>query len=77
MIEPNLDIETNGLAICMYHYIYDDNTLPTKLNSNYISLDTLNEEIEYLTKNDYYFPTWSEVRDYIGANRFCLKRVLF
>lgn len=59
--------KTNGLAICMYHYVYDKNNPPDDLNSNYIDVQTLEEELKYLTENNYYFPTWEEVRQYVSG----------
>lgn len=58
--------KTNGLAICMYHYIYDKNDPPKEeLNANYIEVHALEEEFQYLKDNNYYFPTWEEVEKYV------------
>lgn len=59
--------KTNGLSICMYHYVYDENDPPEELNSNYIEVHALEEELKYLVDNDYFFPTWKEVRQYIDG----------
>ncbi len=59
--------KTNGLAICMYHYVYDKSNPPEDLNNNYIEIQTLEEELKYLTENNYYFPTWEEVRQYVSG----------
>ena len=59
--------KTDGLAICMYHYVYDEDNPPAKLNNNYIEVDTLEEELKYLVENEYFFPTWEEVRQYIDG----------
>lgn len=57
--------KTNGLAICMYHYVYDkDNPPKEELNSNFIEVHALEEELKYLTENNYYYPTWEEVQKY-------------
>ncbi len=61
--------KTNGLAICMYHYVYDkDNPPKEKLNSNFIEVHALEEELKYLTENDYYFPTWEEVEKFVKGD---------
>ncbi|MGN0332086.1 MAG: hypothetical protein ACI4D9_03530, partial [Lachnospiraceae bacterium] len=58
--------KTNGLAICMYHYVYDKDNPPKKeLNSNFIEVHDLEEELKYLVENNYYFPTWEEVKEYV------------
>lgn len=64
---PNTEYETPGLPICMYHYVYDPVSPPENLDSNYISTDSLAEEMKYLHDNGYYFPTWQEVRDYVDG----------
>lgn len=64
---PNTEYTTNGLAICMYHYVYDASEPPENLNSNFITVDALAEEMKYLHDNGYYFPTWQEVRDYVDG----------
>lgn len=59
--------KTNGLAICMYHYVYDEADPPDDLNNNYIEVHALEEELKYLVENDYFFPTWEEVRQYVNG----------
>ena len=60
--------KTNGLAICMYHYVYDEADPPEDLNNNFIEVHALEEEVKYLVDNDYYFPTWEEVKQYVEGN---------
>ncbi len=61
--------KTNGLAICMYHYVYDkDNPPKEELNSNFIEVHALEEELKYLTENNYYYPTWEEVQKYVEGD---------
>lgn len=57
--------KTNGLSICMFHYVYDENNPPENLNNNYIEVHALEEELRYLKDAGYFFPTWEEVRQYI------------
>ena len=64
----NTDYKTNGLSICMYHYVYNKNNVPANMNSanrgNFIEVNDLRDEMKYLKDNDYYFPTWKEVKEY-------------
>ena len=69
-VQPNTDYQTPGLPICMYHYVYDRNDPPDDLNhrfGNYIEAHDLEEELNWLKSEDYYFPTWQEVRDYVDG----------
>lgn len=66
-VEPNTEYRTSGLPICMYHYVYDENNIPDDVNGNYISQKDLAEELAWLKDQDYYFPTWKEVRDYVDG----------
>ena len=59
--------KTNGLAICMYHFVYDASNPPESVDANYIEQGALREEFQYLIDNDYFFPTWEEVRQYIDG----------
>lgn len=59
--------KTNGLAVCMYHYVYDENNPPDEINANYIEVKALEEQLLYLIENDYYFPSWEEVRQYVDG----------
>lgn len=59
--------KTNGLAVCMYHYVYDETNPPENINANYIEVKDLEEQLLYLIENDYYFPTWKEVRQYVDG----------
>ena len=54
----------------MYHYVYDEADPPEDLYSrygNYIEVHDLEEELQWLVSEDYYFPTWKEVRDYVDG----------
>lgn len=67
-VMPNTEYETAGLPICMYHYVYDEADPPEDLYQrfgNYIEAHALEEELMWLRSEDYYFPTWQEVQEYI------------
>ncbi|MFQ8602982.1 MAG: polysaccharide deacetylase family protein, partial [Anaerovoracaceae bacterium] len=56
--------------ICMYQYVYDEENPPDDLYKrfgNYISAQDLEEELNWLNEENYYYPTWQEVRDYIDG----------
>lgn len=57
----------HGIAVCMYHNVYDPDNPPLNVDSNYISTDDLDAQLRYLVDNNYYFPTWKELRRYIDG----------
>lgn len=65
---------TEGLPICMYHYVYDPSNPPDNLDNNFISTEALEEEMKYLHENGYYFPTWEEVRAYVDGELLLPKK---
>ncbi len=54
-----------GLPILMYHNVYNPENPPENLNNNYISTADLEAHLQYLKDENYYFPTWQEVRDFV------------
>lgn len=58
--------DTNGISVFMYHYFYDDTT-ETGEDNNYISKSHFEEQLKYLSENDYYFPNMKEIRKYVDG----------
>ena len=56
----------SGLPVLMYHFFYDKNVSSGKDN-NYMEISDFEDQIKYLTDNNFYFPTWQEVEDYIDG----------
>ena len=56
-----------GIPILMYHNVYDPENPPENLHDNYISTTDLESHLQYLVDEDYYFPTWQEVRDFVDG----------
>ncbi len=54
-----------GLPVLMYHFFYDINNPPNSLDGNYMEIHDFEEQLQYLTENNYYFPTWEEVTNYV------------
>lgn len=55
----------NGLPVLMYHFFYDD--IQDKMDNNCLDINMFESQLKYMTENDYYFPTWDEVNDYIDG----------
>ncbi len=57
-----------GVAILMYHYFYDKNVKTNEtINSNYMEIHDFESQMKYLHDNNYYFPTWQEVADFVDG----------
>lgn len=57
-----------GLSVLMYHMVYDPLDPPDwPIDTNMITTNALEEELQYLTENGYYFPSWEEVRSYLDG----------
>jgi len=56
-----------GIPILMYHNVYDPVNPPENLHNNYISTTDLESHLQYLVDENYYFPTWQEVRDFVDC----------
>lgn len=62
------DKDTDGIPVLMYHWFYDD-TIGEKAGErnthNFIAKSEFEKQMKYLKENNYYFPTWQELIDYI------------
>lgn len=58
-----------GIPILMYHFFYSEEALEQAKDNNYLEIKLFEEQIKYLKDNNYYFPTWSEVRDFVDGKK--------
>ena len=57
-----------GLPVLMYHFFYDENTTSGEnKDNNFIEISDFEEQVKYLAENDFYFPSWEEVEEYIDG----------
>lgn len=57
---------SNGLPVLMYHFFYDESKESGKDN-NFVEIKDFEEQMKYLSENDFYFPSWEEVENYIDG----------
>lgn len=57
----------NSLAVLMYHYFYDESSGESSKNSNWMSTKKFEDQLNYLKENNYYYPTWQEVADFVDG----------
>ena len=68
--KPDRPALKDGLPILMYHFFYeesDPNFANGSNDSNIMNINFFEKELQYLKENDFYYPTWEEVEDYIDG----------
>lgn len=65
-LESGKFLNDEGLPVLMYHFFYDKNEREPQ-DGNWIEINDFEQQMKYLSENDYYFPTWEEVEDYIDG----------
>lgn len=56
----------NGLPVLMYHFFYDKNQ-GSGQDNNWMEISDFEAQMKYLSDNNFYFPTWEEVENYIDG----------
>lgn len=60
----------NGLPVLMYHFFYskdDPNYAGKTPDNNVLMVEKFTEQMDYLLEDNFYFPTWQEVEDYVDG----------
>ena len=65
--------KSTGIPVLMYHFFYDKNNGDKGTDGNYMEIHDFEEQLKYLTENNYYFPTWEEVNNYVRGTS-CLPK---
>jgi len=60
--------EIDRVPVMMYHWIYNKDEVPENLDGNWILDTDLEEQLKYLKQNDFYFPSWTELRAWIDGD---------
>ena len=66
VVEKKIAKSSNGLPVLMYHFFYDK-TKTKPQDNNWMEITDFENQIKYLAENDFYFPDWQEVEDYIDG----------
>jgi uncharacterized repeat protein (TIGR02543 family) len=64
----DVDKSVSGLPVLMYHWFYDTDKgdeKPATLKNNWMEASQFKEEMTFLKKANWYFPTWDEVHAYV------------
>lgn len=62
-----LNTKVRGLPVLMYHFFYDASQGQTGKDANFMEISAFEEQMKYLSDNEYYFPTWDEVEKFIDG----------
>lgn len=65
----NKYLSDNGIPVLMYHFFYDKSKGEKAKDGNWVEISNFEEQMKYLSENNYYFPTWQEVEDYIDGKQ--------
>ncbi len=59
----------SGLPVLMYHFFYDASAGEKGADNNWMEVSDFEEQMKYLADNNFYFPSWQEVEDYIDKKK--------
>lgn len=66
-VVDNVEWDSDGIPVCMYHYVYDPANPPDDVGTNHVSTDELDSHLSWLTSENFYYPSWAELRAYIDG----------
>ena len=67
-LQSGKTLSETGLPVLMYHFFYDKSK-ETDKDGNWIEISNFEEQMKYLAENDFYFPTWEQVENYIDGKQ--------
>ena len=67
-LQSGKTLSETGLPVLMYHFFYDKSK-ETGKDGNWIDISNFEEQMKYLAENDFYFPTWEQVENYIDGKQ--------
>lgn len=73
-VVDSMDKQSGGVPVLMYHYVYSASAAPDHLDANYLLDSKLEEQLNYLSANDFYYPSWQEVAAYVAGTHSLPKR---
>lgn len=60
---------SKGLPVLMYHFFYDAKSGTKGTDNNFMEISAFEEQMKYLADNNYYFPSWKEVEEYVNGTK--------
>jgi peptidoglycan/xylan/chitin deacetylase (PgdA/CDA1 family) len=65
LTEEEYGRKASNVPVMMYHWVYTESDVPKDLDGNWILDTTLDEQMAYLSENEFYYPGWKELRAWI------------
>ena len=76
-VVDSFDETATTIPVLMYHYVYDADNPPSDVNSNYLPDTAFEAQLQYLSENDYYYPSYEELRGFVeGTHSLPAKSVI-
>lgn len=54
-----------GIPVLMYHFFYDSSLSEKGKDNNYLDISKFGQQLNYLKENDFFFPTFEELSQFI------------
>lgn len=64
-VVDEMETMQGGVPILMYHYVYSADNPPAAIDGNYLLDTKLEEQLAYLVENDFYFPSYPELKAFL------------
>ena len=76
-VTDSMEWNSGGVPVLMYHYVYDPSNVPEDVGANHVSTGELEEQLQWLTSEGFYYPSWAELRAYVdGGHSLPAKSVM-
>lgn len=73
-VVDSMDVDTDGISVLMYHYVYTADDQPDTVDGNYILDTDLDKELAWLQSEDYYYPSYQELSAYVAGKHSLPKK---
>ncbi|MDO4501859.1 MAG: polysaccharide deacetylase family protein [Coriobacteriia bacterium] len=74
-VVDDLGGKASGISVLMYHYVYTEDDRPADTsNTNYLLDTKLAAQLKWLKENDYYYPSYQELRGFVDGTHSLPKK---
>ena len=65
MTEEDYGDKARNVPVMMYHWVYSEDDLPDVIDANWMLDTRLEEQLAWLSENEFYYPGWRELRAWV------------